>query len=83
MTRKQSLIYPIADHERLAVGRPGQGVCKSEAFTLIHAGFGPNVPDTRGTVLADAAQFGVLDRVEGHLGDGAGMALELGGKADK
>lgn len=71
-----------AHDQGLAVGVPRQGEGLAQTLDLVDAGFGTDVPELDDSVVADGAELGVLDRVEGNLLDRGCVALQLGGKAN-
>lgn len=71
----------VADDQRLALRVPSQCECITQTFDLVDAILGAHIPELDDTIVAHAAELGVLDRVEGDLLDGGSMALQLGGEA--
>lgn len=67
-----------ADYQGLAVRVPCQSEGLAEAFYLVDAGFGPDIPELDDAVIADGAELSVLDGVEGDLLDRGCVALQLG-----
>lgn len=68
----------VADDQGLAVGRPGEREGCAETRDLVGAVLGAHVPELDGAVVADAAELGILDWVEGDFFNGREVALELG-----
>lgn len=71
-----------ADYQGLAVRMPCQGKGFAEALHLVDAGFGADIPELDDAVIADGAELGVLDWVEGDLFDWSCVALQLSGEAN-
>lgn len=49
----------------------------AEALHLVDAGFCPHIPELDDTVIADAAKFCILDRIEGYLLNAGQVALQF------
>lgn len=72
----------ISDYQALAIGRPDKSKCLAEPLDLVDARLGPDVPELDDAVVADGAELGILDRVEGNPLNGCRVAFKLRGEAD-
>lgn len=72
----------IPDDERLTIGVPCQGKSVTETLDLVDTVLSADIPELDDAVAGHAAQFGVLDGVEGDLLYGRSVAFELCREAD-